>query len=74
MSSKEHLIYLPTTDNNQKLYVGILQGKTEWDFTTNIGWAESCSLSSAEAIRDRARKELGLELTIAEVDDDEGDE
>lgn len=73
MSSKEHLIYLSTTSNSQKLYVGILQNKTEWDFTTNIGWAESCSLSSAIAIRDRARAELGLELKIEEVND-EGDE
>ena len=71
MSSKEHLIYLPTTGNSQKLYVGILQNKAEWNFTTNIGWAESCSLSSAEAIRDRARAELGLELMIEEVDEED---
>lgn len=49
------------------------KNKTEWGFTTNIGWAESCSLSSAIAIRDRARAELGLELKIEEVND-EGDE
>lgn len=70
MNSKEYLIYLPTTNNSQKLYVGILQSKTEWDFTTNIGWAESCSLSSARAIRDRAQAELGFELVIEGVDDE----
>ena len=39
--------------------------------TTDIGWADMFSLGHAQSVRDAARAELGLELSIEEVDEED---
>lgn len=69
MNSKEYVVYLATSDKDRKLYVSLSNSETVWDLTTDIEWAGVFSLSHAESIRDTGRAELGLELTIEEVEE-----
>lgn len=71
MNDKEYLVYLATSDPETKLYVSLSNCETIWDLTTDISWAGLFSLGSAESTRDKARAELGLELKIEEVDEDD---
>lgn len=71
MSDKEYVVYLATSDPDRKLYISLSKSETVWDMTTDISWAEVFSLGHAESVRDSARAELGLELKIEEVEDDE---
>lgn len=68
MNSKEYVVYLATSDKDRKLYVSLSNSETVWDLTTDIAWAGVFSLSHAESIRDVGCAELGLELTIEEVE------
>lgn len=71
MSDKEYVVYLATSDPDKKLYVSLSDGETVWDMTTDILWTEKFSLDHAEYVRDAGRAELGLELKIEEVEEDD---
>lgn len=71
MNDKEYVVYLATSDPDRKLYVSLSEGETVWDMTTDILWTEKFSLDHAESVRDAARAELGLELKIEEIDEDD---
>ena len=73
MSDKEYVVYLATSDPDKKLYISLSKSETVWDMTTDISWAETFSLGHAESVRDAGRAELGLELKIEEVEEDDGD-
>lgn len=70
MSEKKYFVYLPTSDKEKKLYASLSQGETVWDLTTDIEWANVYSLYHARLIKDVARAELGLELTIEEYSEE----
>ena len=70
MNEKKYLVYLPTSDKEKKLYASLSQGETVWDLTTDIEWANVYSLYRARLIKDAARAELGLELTIEEYSEE----
>ena len=55
----------------KKLYISLSKSETVWDMTTDIGWADMFSLGHARSVRDAARAELGLELKIEEVGEDD---
>lgn len=69
MIDKEYVIYFPLNMRVKKLYVNTPSNEYDWDFTSNIEWAGLFSRSRADEFRIRARKELGIELTIEEVDE-----
>lgn len=73
MSDKEYVVYLATSDPDRKLYVSLSDSETVWDMTTDISWAGTFSLDYAESVRDAGRAELGLELKIEEVEEDDDD-
>lgn len=69
MSEKEYVIYLPLNMRVKKLYVSAPSNEYDWDFTSDVEWAGLFSQARADEFQARARKELGLELTIEEHDE-----
>ena len=55
----------------KKLYVNTSSNEYDWDFSSNIEWAGLFSLERAEMFKERSRKELGLELVIEEVNEED---
>lgn len=71
MSEKEYVVYMATSDPDRKLYISLSKSETVWDMTTDISWAGIFSLGYAESVRDAGREELGLELKIEEVEEED---
>lgn len=71
MSEKDYIIYLPLNMRVKKLYVNIAPNEYDWDFTSNIKWAGLFSKNRADEFKNIALKELGLELEIEEVSEED---
>lgn len=70
MSDKKYIIYFRLNMSVKKLYVSTPPNEYDWDFSSNIEWAGLFGLERAEAFKERSRKELGFELVIEEVNED----
>ena len=71
MSDNKYIIYFPLNMSVKKLYVNTPPNEHDWDFSSNIEWAGLFSLERAEMFKERSRKELGLELVIEEVNEED---
>ena len=81
MSRKEYIIgsgdirsfrlYCTAGSTHTKLYVSHIGKDEDWFFTNDEYQAEAFDEAGAAVVADRASENLGIELAIEEVEDDE---